>query len=78
MSRVKIPNADDVGEEELVEDVIDAEDVVECVETNTKNHKRHYDAWVKNYNDMVWYYIINGDCIVTREFATAEGRMLGN
>jgi hypothetical protein len=71
-------NADDVGENELVEDVIDAEDVVECVETNTKNQKRHYEAWVKNYNDMVSYYNTNGDCIVTREFATAEGRMLGN
>jgi hypothetical protein len=71
-------NADDVGEDELVEYVIDAEDVVECVETNTKNQKRHYEAWVKNYNDMVSYYNTNGDCIVTREFATAEGRVLGN
>jgi hypothetical protein len=59
-------NADDVGEDELVEDVIDAEDVVECAETNTKNQKRHYEAWVKNYNDMVSYYNANGDCIVTR------------
>jgi hypothetical protein len=76
-------NADDVGEEELVEGVIDAEDVVEdevveCVETNTKNQKRHYEAWVNNYNDIVSYYNTNGDCQVTREFATAEGRMLGN
>jgi hypothetical protein len=76
-------NADDVGEDELVEDVIDAEDVVEdeaveCVETNTKNQKLHYEAWVNNYNDIVSYYNTNGDFQVTREFATAEGRMLGN
>jgi hypothetical protein len=33
---------------------------------------------VKNYNDIVSYYNTNGDCIVTREFATKEGRMLDN
>jgi hypothetical protein len=71
-------NDDDVGEDELVEDVNDAEDVVEGVETNTKNQKRHYEAWVNTYNDMVSYYNTNGDCIVKHEFATAEGRMLGN
>jgi hypothetical protein len=76
-------NADDVGEDKLVEGVIDAEDVVEDevverVETNTKNQKRHYEAWVNNYNDIVSYYNTNGDCQVTHEFATAEGRMLGN
>jgi hypothetical protein len=53
-------NADDVGEDELVEDVIDAEDVVEGVETNTKNQKRHYEAWINNYNDMVSFYNTNG------------------
>jgi hypothetical protein len=71
-------NADDVGEDELVEDVIDAEDVVEGVDTNTKNQKRHYEAWINNYNDMVSYYNTNGHCIVKGQFATAEGRMLGN
>jgi hypothetical protein len=71
-------NADEVGEDELVEDVIDAEDVVEDVETNTKNQKRHYEAWIKNYNDMVSYYNTNSDCIVKHKFATVEGRMLGN
>jgi hypothetical protein len=76
-------NADDVGEDELVEGVIDAEyvgddEVVERVETNTKNQKRHYETWVNNYNDIVSYYNTNGDCQVTRNFATAEGRMLGN
>jgi hypothetical protein len=68
-------NADDGGEDELVEGVIDAEDVVEDeeverVETNTKNQKRHYEAWVNNYNDIVSYYNTNGDCQVTRNFAT--------
>jgi hypothetical protein len=76
-------NADDVGEDELVEGVIDAEDLVEdegveCVETNTKNQKHHYDAWVNNYNDIVSYYNTNGNCQFTHEFAPAEGRMLGN
>jgi hypothetical protein len=76
-------NADDVGEDELVEGVIDAEDVVEDevvkhVETNTKNQKHHYEAWVNNYNYIVSYYNTNGDCQVTHDFATAEGRMLGN
>jgi hypothetical protein len=52
--------------------------VVEGVETNTKNQKRHYEAWVNNYNDMVSYYNTNGHCIVKLQFATAEGRMLGN
>jgi hypothetical protein len=64
-------NADNVGEDKLVEDVIDAEDVVEGVETNTKNHKCHYEAWVNNYNDMVLYYNTNGHCIVKHQFATA-------
>jgi hypothetical protein len=71
-------NVDDVGEDELVEDVIDTEDVVECVETNTKNQKHHYEAWDNSYNDIVSYYNTNGDFQVTRKFATAEGRMLGN
>jgi hypothetical protein len=71
-------NADDVGEDELVEDVIDAEDVVEGVETDTKIQKRHYEAWVNNYNDMVSFYNTNGHCIVEREFATAKWRKLGN
>jgi hypothetical protein len=76
-------NANDVGEDEVVEGVIDAEDVgedkiVEGVETNTKNQKRHYETWVNNYNDVVSYYNTNGDCQVTRDFATAEGCMLGN
>jgi hypothetical protein len=52
--------------------------VVEGVETNTKNQKRHYKAWVNNYNDMVSYYNTNGHCIVKYQFATAEGRMVGN
>jgi hypothetical protein len=76
-------NADDVGEDKVVEGVIDAEDVgedevVEGVETNTKSQKRHYETWVNNYNDIVSYYNTNGDCQVTCDFATAEGRMLGN
>jgi hypothetical protein len=71
-------NADNVGEDELVEDVIDAEDVVAGVETNTKIQKRHYEAWVNNYNHMVSFYNTNGHCIIKREFATAEGRKLGN
>jgi hypothetical protein len=76
-------NADDVGEDEVVEGVIDAEDVgedevVEGFETNTKNQNHHYETWVKNDNDVVSYYNTNGDCQVTRDFATAEGRMLGN
>jgi hypothetical protein len=52
--------------------------VVECVETSTKNQKHHYETWVNNYNDIVSYYNTNGDCQVTRDFATAEGRMFGN
>jgi hypothetical protein len=71
-------NADDVGEDGLVENVIDAEDVVEGFETNTKMQKGHYEAWVNNYNDMVSFYNTNGHCIVKRRFATAEGRKLGN
>jgi hypothetical protein len=71
-------NADDVGEDELVKDVIDDEDVVEGFETNTKMQKCHYEAWVNNYNDMVSFYNTNGHCIVKRRFATAEGRKLGN
>jgi hypothetical protein len=76
-------NADNVGEDEVVEGVIDGEDVgeeevVEGVGTNTKNQKRHYETWVNNYNDIVSYYNTNDDCQVTREFATAEGRLLGN
>jgi hypothetical protein len=66
------------GEDEVVEDVIDAEDVVEGVETNTKMQKHHYEAWVNNYNDMVSFYNTNGHCIVKHRFATAEGRKLGN
>jgi hypothetical protein len=71
-------NADDVGEDELVDDVIDADDVVEGVEINTNHQKRHYEVWVNNYNDMVSYYNTNGDCILKRKLATVEGRMLGN
>jgi hypothetical protein len=71
-------NADDVGEDEAVEDVIVAEDVVGGVETNTKMQKLHYEAWVNNYNDMVAFYNTNGHCIVKRKVATAEGRKLGN
>jgi hypothetical protein len=52
--------------------------VVYGVETNTKMQKRHYEAWVNDYNAMVSLYNTNGHCIVKRQFATAEGRMLGN
>jgi hypothetical protein len=53
-------NADDVGEDEVVEGVIDADDVgedkvVQGVETNTKNQNRHYETWVNNYNDVGSY-----------------------
>jgi hypothetical protein len=71
-------NADDVGEDEAVEDVIVAEDVVGGVETNTKMQKLHYEAWVNNYNNMVSFYNTNGHCIVKRKVATAEVRKLGN
>jgi hypothetical protein len=76
-------NADDVGEDEVFEGVNDAEDVgegevVEGVETNTNNQNRHYETWINNYNNVVSYYNTNGDCQVTRDFATAEGLMLGN
>jgi hypothetical protein len=71
-------NADDVGEDKAVGDVIVAEDVVGGVETNTKMQKLHYEAWVNNYNYMVSFYNTNGHCIVKRTVATAEGRKLGN
>jgi hypothetical protein len=71
-------NADDVGEDEAVEDVIVAEDEVGGVETNTKRQKLHYDAWVNNYKEMVSFYNTNGHCIVKRRVATAEGCKLGN
>jgi hypothetical protein len=71
-------NSDDVGKDKLVEDVIDAEDVVEGVETNTKMQKLHYEAWVNNYNDMVSFYNTNGHCIVKLRLTTAEGHKLGN
>jgi hypothetical protein len=78
-------NAGIVGEDKVVEGIIDAEDVgedeeveVEGVETNTKNQNHHYETWVNNYNDVVSYFNTNGDCQVTRDFATAEGRMSVN
>jgi hypothetical protein len=71
-------NADDVGEDKAVEDVIVAEDVVGGVETNTKMQKLHYEAWVNNYNDMVSFYNTNGHYIVKHPVATAECRKLGS
>jgi hypothetical protein len=71
-------NADDVGEDEAVEDVIVPEDEVGGVETNTKRQKLHYEALVNNYNGMVSFYNTNGHCIARRNVDTAEGRKLGN
>jgi hypothetical protein len=71
-------NADNVGEDEAVEDVIVAEDEVVGVETHTKRQKLHYEAWVNNYNEMVLFYNTNGHCIAKRKVATSEGRKLGN
>jgi hypothetical protein len=62
-------NADDVGEDEVVEAVI---------ETNNKKENAFLTKWVNNYNDVVSYYNTNGNCCVPRNFATVEGSMLGN
>jgi hypothetical protein len=62
-------NADDVGEDEVVEGVI---------ETNNKKENRHFKKWVNNYNDVVSYYNTNGNCRAPREFATVESNRLGN
>jgi hypothetical protein len=62
-------NADDVGEDKVVEGVI---------ETKNKKENRHFEKWVNNYNDGVLYYNTNGNCRVTREFPTVEGNRLGN
>jgi hypothetical protein len=71
-------NADDVGEDKSVEDVIVDEDVVGGVETNTKMQKLHYEEWVNNYNNVVSFYTTNGHFIVKRKVFSAEGRKLGN
>jgi hypothetical protein len=64
-------NADNVGEDKAVEDVIVAEDEFAGVETNTKRQKLHYEAWVNNYNEMLSFYNTNGHCITKRNVATA-------
>jgi hypothetical protein len=62
-------NAADVGEDEVVEGVI---------ETNNKKDNDFLTKWVNNYSDAVSYFNTNGNCRVPRGFAAAEGSMLGN
>jgi hypothetical protein len=62
-------NADDVGEDEVVEGVI---------ETNIKKETSFFKKWVNNYNDAVSYYTTNGNCRVPRDFNTVKGNRLGN
>jgi hypothetical protein len=62
-------NADDVGEDELVEGVI---------ETKNKKENDFFKKWVNNYNNVVSYYNTSGNCRVPRRFVTVEGNKLGN
>jgi hypothetical protein len=62
-------NADGVGEEEVVEAVI---------ETNNKKENSFFKKWVNTYNDAVSYYNTNCNCRVPHKFATVEGNKLGN
>jgi hypothetical protein len=62
-------NADNVGEDEVVEGVI---------ETNNNKEIFFKNKWVNNYNDVVSYYNTNGNFRAPRNFATVEGNKLGN
>jgi hypothetical protein len=61
--------ADDVGEDEVAEGVI---------ETNNKKETSFFKKWVNNNTDVVSYYNINCNCRIPHDFDTVEGNRLGN